>query len=211
VTEVAHEEVDEFLRQAAFPLAKDAGFRRRGRELALPRPGGGWGVVLFHPGPSAEGPGFEFSYGMVGASRLAWWQDRGSARSPWPWPTMALFMVQAYTPDPLQHTGSPGSQPYRWALHPDGDDRLLHEQLRATLCNEVIPNLKAWCDPETLADALVEQHPNRTRLLHPLPRAVAMALLDGGPSARLTEALGELPEDDDVRQWMEARLASMPR
>jgi hypothetical protein len=214
-SEDTHEEptitaLDHFLGEAAFPYLKSAGFRRKGRELALPRPGGGWGVVVFHPDHQSERTGFGLAYGMVGPSRMAWWEDRGVYWASWPPESLALLRVQAFTPDPLQHGGTPESQPYRWALGPDGDDHELAEQLGATLRNEVVTNLEAWFDPVTFADALAEKRPNWRRLLHPLPRAVAMALLDAGPSERLSRALEEIPEDDDVRQWMQARLASRP-
>jgi hypothetical protein len=200
--------LDSFLRDQAFELLESAGFLRRGRDFAQTGPGGKVAVVGFYPDDiGVEGEvGFIVQYGLVSPSHLARRQSKGRPTPTWPSPSDALLMVQAMSPDPLQHDGSPSSRPARWVFDARTDAEALGGHLRATLSNEVIPTLRSWYDAETLADAILQRPEGTFIMMSPVGRAVAVALLDDGPSERLTHALKELPEQDPVRTWIEGRL-----
>lgn len=196
-----------FLRTHAFPLLEDAGFARRGRELVHEGPGGKRGVVGFYSHDTGDDDlGFIVQYGLVSPSCLSRRAAKGRAAPRWLSPSDALLMVQAMTPDPLQHDGSPESRPFRWTFRDREESVVLGRHLDATVRKEVIPTLRSWYDTETLANAILERREGAFILMSPPARAAAVALLDDGPSARLDRVLAELPQDDPVRQWVEGVL-----
>ena len=201
-------ELDDLLTQYAYPLLKAAGYRRRRREAIIDGPQGMVGTVAFYPNRDMlYSPGFTLQYGVTTPLLRAFTRDEGLREPSWLSPSDALWMVQAVSPDWSENNDSATAMPGRWALEGDGgSSRRLGDHLAVTLEYEVFPTVRAWFDPLALAAAIQENRRGHFSGLGPIPRSMAMALAECGPSDRLGLTLESLPPDDNVRVWIERKL-----
>lgn len=194
--------VDAFLNNAAAPLLKAAGFKRRRREFALEGPGRAIGTVAFYPDNLSDSAGFLVQYGVVTEAQQRLIVDSGACLPKFLSPSEALMQVCVFAPawqrEPLD--------PYRWRLgeSANGDEKLADE-LRATLVGEAIPNINAWFEPEQLADAIATKGPGRF-IRGTTESAIALALFGGGRSDKLNDALASLPASSEVGEWIREQL-----
>jgi hypothetical protein len=209
---MANKQLDDLVRLYAQPVFSAAGFRKRGRQFALAGPGGRVGFAAFYPHDLPQDPGFWLQYGMIVPARLEWLADKlaGEDVSLQGLPLLSQALVSAYAACPAQlQRGdySAHTRRNRWPLRLSGDDAELGADLGAALQSKVIPDLRWWFDPDSLADSIEEMPEGFVPLVNPRQRAVALNLVDAGPSERLDSILKNLPEGDELRKWIARRLA----
>lgn len=208
--------LDQFVGAHIAPPLKDAGFKRRRREFILKGPRGALGVVGVYPDDRGADAAlaFELQYGVVTAPLVEWRRSRGIPIPDWLSPSEALMRGLIFHPG-WGVDGDPSDIfPYRWVVPQTSSEEAaaVGELVTRALAREAIPTIHEWFVPRALAAAFTQLVTlGRFPGMGPRACAVSMALLEDGPSADLDDALAALAPDDNVRTWIEHKLASDQR
>jgi hypothetical protein len=194
--------LNELISTRATPVLKGAGFRKKGRFFNSNGQRATVGVIEFWNERLPTYNGFFLQYGIVVPEHRLLKEKLGFPPPSWFNTGHTLLSSHILSPEPDERSVLPQC----WVLGDEERNRRLGLELEAVLRNVVIPDITNWADPLVLADRIEERRLGDFPGLGPYQRASAVALLGAGPSRRLDNSLRALPEDDEIRLWIEEKL-----
>jgi hypothetical protein len=192
---------NQFKKAYAAPALKAAGFVREGADYRLYAANGLSGSVILQRHDRDDGDGFWFRYELRSEIRLIYSKEFGLGS------TGGLILLQVQRPDAAMLSGLDLADVYWWQRSSGGvPSECLGEHLTQSLTEDVIPNIRTWLDPEELATVILEKRPFHFPLESSRDRLAAFALAAAGPSEKLRAVLERLPDDDDLKLWLDRRF-----
>lgn len=200
--------LNSFLSAFAYPILKEAGYERKGREFRLVGPRGRQAYLGFYPDILHDSVGFVASYGVTTLLHRKWLESAGIFGRPWLGPSETLLRVQEYAPEWVDKNTTPDVNAYRWSYSDEQSTASIGAILAARLREQILPRLSSWFDAHRLAEAALGGDYSWIRRFMPAELTAAVALAEEGPSNRIDELLAQAADRDraGLGDWIKTQV-----